>query len=396
MDILEIRGGINLKGKISASGAKNAALPIMCAALLSDETVELSNLPDVIDIVSMGGLLICLGCEITHKNQNSVLITAKNLKATKAPYRLVRKMRASILAFGPLLAREKIAQVSLPGGCAIGARPIDLHAQAMRDLGADTQMENGYLVARAPKNGLVGGRITFSSVSVGASENAIMAACLARGETVIENVACEPEIMDLVACLKSMGAIIEGEGTRTIHIQGQSRLHSAKHSVIADRIEVGSYLMAVAATQGQIVIDRCNPEHLTIVLDILQRAGCSITTTDHTITLKVEQPLLAQSIATEVYPGYPTDLQAQFMALMTQARGISLVHESIFENRFMHVPELIRFGSDITIDRRTAIIKGPTKLQAAPVMATDLRASMSLVIAALACQGCTQIRRIYH
>ncbi len=396
MDILEIEGGNSLNGTMKASGAKNAALPVMCATLLSDEAIELSNLPDVADIVSMGALLISMGCEIVPLNDHCLTIQARNIDNITAPYNLVRKMRASVLSLGAVLARQGMAKISVPGGCAIGARPIDLHIRAMEDLGATITMENGYVVAQAPSKGLTGGRVTFPIVSVGASENAIMAACLSRGESIIENAACEPEIVDLVDCLRAMGADIEGEGTSTIRIQGKQILHKARHVVIADRIEVGSYLMAAAATQGKITIEDCKPSHLLVVLEILERTGCVINIDDDSITLEAPDILRAQSIVTEVYPGYPTDLQAQFMALMMRAQGISLIHESIFENRFMHVPELARLGGNIKIEGMTAVVKGLAPLQGAPMMATDLRASMSLIIAALASVGVTQIRRVYH
>ncbi len=404
MDLIRIRGGKRLNGTVPVSGAKNAALPLMAACLLSDRPLTLSNLPHLVDITTMARLLGQLGVEL-HMNGESpngghagrvLTLSAAAADKTTAPYDLVRQMRASVLVLGPLLARFGEATVSLPGGCAIGTRPVDLHLKGLRELGANIDLSEGYIRASAPR-GLTGAHIVFPSISVGATENLLMAACLARGETVLENSALEPEIEDLALCLVAMGAHIEGIGTGTLRIQGKGKLDGAEHSVICDRIETGTLIMAAAITGGALEITGGRLDLVNTVVDTLRRAGVDIRETANGLSVAGRTgPLEGVDVMTEPYPGFPTDLQAQFMAVMTVASGASMITEAIFENRFMHVPELARMGADITVHGASAMIRGVPGLKGAPVMATDLRASVSLVLAGLAAEGETQIRRIYH
>jgi len=402
MDTIRIVGGTPLHGEIPISGAKNAALPLMAAALLSDETLTLSNLPRLADITSMAHLLNELGVDITDNPANDqdgtqVLdLSAKTIRETTAPYDLVRKMRASVLVLGPLVAREHEARVSLPGGCAIGTRPIDLHLKALEQLGAEIELAEGYVSARAP-GGLKGAHIVFPMVTVGGTENILMAAVLAAGETVIGNAAREPEVADLANCLVAMGAKIEGIGTDTLRVQGVERLHGAEHAVLPDRIETGSYAIAAAITGGELLLKRTRVDLIDSVADLLGRAGVSFTEeADGVRVNRTNGPLRGVDLLTEPFPGFPTDMQAQFMTLMSVSEGASMVTETIFENRFMHVPELCRMGADINVHGASAIIRGVPRLSGAPVMATDLRASVSLVLAGLAAEGETLISRVYH
>lgn len=404
MDRILIRGGTPLSGEIVISGAKNAALPLMVASLLSDEPLELTNIPHLADITQMAKLLAELGVEL-NMNGNPGLgdadgrflsLTARDISNTTASYDTVRRMRASFLVFGALMARCGKAKVSLPGGCAIGARPVDLHLKAIEAMGARIELEEGYVIAEAP-NGLKGGRVDFPFVSVGATESAMMAACLADGETILENAACEPEISDLARCLISMGAKISGFGTPTIRIQGRDRLLGAGHAVLPDRIETGTYAMAPAMAGGSVLLKGTRVDLIGALIPVLTEAGLELTEQeDGLLVSNGGGRHRAVDVVTEPYPGFPTDLQAQFMALMTTAHGESRIKETIFENRFMHVPELNRMGADITVDGDTAVVRGVEKLRGAPVMATDLRASVSLVLAALAAEGETEINRVYH
>ena len=413
MDKLHIVGGTPLHGSIVVGGAKNAALPLMCACMLTDETLLLDNVPYLADITTLAKLLMQHGAAMHVEDSGTgdlfaqmresghysraLSMHAHTIKSVVAPYDLVRTMRASVLVLGPLLAREGKAKVSLPGGCAIGTRPIDLHLYAMECLGAEISLEDGYVIAKAPEGGLKGGVIAFEKVSVGATENALMAATLASGTTTIENAACEPEISDLAECLQKMGADISGIGTTTLTIKGVAKLHGAEHRIIPDRIETGTYLCAVGLAGGELSIKHTRPETLQNVIDIVQDIGVRITVDGTTIHAShVGGPLKPQTLTTEPHPGFPTDMQAQIMTLLTQAQGDSKITETIFENRFMHVPELTRMGAHISVNHQTATIHGPTNLTGAPVMATDLRASVSLVIAALAATGESTINRIYH
>ncbi|WP_417843914.1 UDP-N-acetylglucosamine 1-carboxyvinyltransferase [Thalassospira sp.] len=404
MDKIKISGGRRLQGKIAIGGAKNAALPLMAAALLTDETLTLSNLPHLDDITSMAKLLGQHGVAL-HLNGNApngghtgrVLdMQAKEIASTTAPYDLVRKMRASVLVLGPLVARCGIARVSLPGGCAIGNRPVDLHLKALEAMGAEIHLTEGYIEARAP-GGLKGGHILFPQVSVGATENAIMAASLADGVTTIANAAREPEVADLAHCLVAMGAEIEGIGTDTLKVTGKPRLHGAEYSVVPDRIETGTYAIAAAITGGEIELVGTRIALVSSLIDALREAGIEVTETEDGMIVRGNRATLkGVDVMTEPYPGFPTDMQAQFMALMTVANGASMITETIFENRFMHVPELSRMGSDINVHGRSAIVRGSAKLSGAEVMATDLRASVSMVLAGLAAEGETVINRVYH
>ncbi|OSQ42577.1 UDP-N-acetylglucosamine 1-carboxyvinyltransferase [Thalassospira sp. MCCC 1A01428] len=404
MDKIKISGGRRLQGKIAIGGAKNAALPLMAAALLTDETLTLSNLPHLDDITSMAKLLGQHGVAL-HMNGNApngghtgrVLdMQAKEIASTTAPYDLVRKMRASVLVLGPLVARCGIARVSLPGGCAIGNRPVDLHLKALEAMGAEIHLTEGYIEARAP-GGLKGGHILFPQVSVGATENAIMAASLADGVTTIANAAREPEVADLAHCLVAMGAEIEGIGTDTLKVTGKPRLHGAEYSVVPDRIETGTYAIAAAITGGEIELVGTRIALVSSLIDALREAGIEVTETEDGMIVRGNRATLkGVDVMTEPYPGFPTDMQAQFMALMTVANGASMITETIFENRFMHVPELSRMGSDINVHGRSAIVRGSAKLSGAEVMATDLRASVSMVLAGLAAEGETVINRVYH
>ena len=404
MDKLCVRGGAYLKGTIEIAGAKNAALPLMVASLLSQEPVVLENLPKVSDIHTLKALLAGFGVEIQEESGDTLSLCAKQISATQADYDLVRKMRASILVLGALLAREGHAEVSLPGGCAIGSRPVNLHVEALSALGAEVAIDGGYVRARLPRgqSRLAGGRVVFASPSVGASENALLAAVLAKGESELINIAREPEVTDLANCLTKMGAEIAGIGTSTLTVQGQNSLSGARHRVIPDRVEAGTYAVAAALTGGIVRLEKVCPAHLEVFLGLLSQANVAVqvesTSADITaLTLEAEKGALrAGDITTAPHPGFPTDLQAQWMALMTQAQGESHITEAIFENRFMHVQELTRLGAKIEVRGATAMVAGPTPLTAAPVMATDLRASVSLVLAGLAAQGDTEVLRIYH
>ncbi len=404
MDSIRIRGGPPLMGSIEISGAKNAALPLMAACLLTDASLTLSRLPRLADIAMLSKLLAQHGVDLKRAGNDSknpaiggtVTLTASNITDTTAPYELVRQMRASVLVLGPILAREHVATVSLPGGCAIGTRPVDLHLKGLQQLGAQIDIEAGYIHAKAPK-GLKGGRVTFPQVSVGATENLLMAACLAKGASVLENAAMEPEVVDLADCLVRMGARIEGIGSNTLSVQGVDRLGAAEHEVVADRIETGTYAIAAAATGGEIELIGARTDQLGALTEALAFSGVQFERTPRGFRVKRSQTeLVGVDIMTEPYPGFPTDLQAQFMALMTTARGASMVSENIFENRFMHVPELARMGADINVHGGTAMVRGVKGLNGAEVMATDLRASVSLVIAGLIASGETIVNRVYH
>jgi UDP-N-acetylglucosamine 1-carboxyvinyltransferase len=397
MDMIRIEGGHKLHGQIPISGAKNAALPLMAAALLSDQPLDLTNVPRLADIASMTALLSQHGVivQMVGADCRTMRLHAPSLTSTTAPYELVRRMRASVLVLGPLVARAGEARVSLPGGCAIGNRPVDLHLRALEDLGAEIEITAGYIGARAPK-GLTGGRIAFEKVSVGATENALMAAALAKGETQMLNAAREPEIVDLANCLIAMGVPIEGAGTDTIHIQGVTSLRPATHAVIPDRIETGTYAMAAAIAGGSVELLGAREAHLAAAIATLRKAGVSIEETPAGLLVSGQGSVTGTDVMTEPYPGFPTDLQAQFMALMCVANGAAMLTETIFENRFMHVPELARMGADITVHGASALVRGVKTLYGAPVMATDLRASVSLVLAGLAARGETEVRRIYH
>lgn len=393
MDGLEIEGGIPLQGDIYVSGAKNAALPLLATGLMCDGTLTLTHVPDLADTRLMIELLAHHGLDIGFQDGRvSMSGPATNMDA---PYDLVSKMRASILVLGPLLARYGEARVSLPGGCAIGTRPVDLHIRAMQKLGATVELADGYIQARAPK-GLTGNKIVFPFVSVGATENAMMAAACASGTSQIVNAAREPEIIDLADCLNAMGARITGQGTDTLTIEGVASLSTATHRVVADRVEAGTFIMAAAMTGGSLTVRDIIPHHLDVLFDVMRQTGVGIDIGDNFVTVSANGRYQAQNVETQPYPGFPTDLQAQFTAMMCLAEGVSQISETIFENRFMHVPELVRMGADISVDGRTAIIRGKDTLLPAPVMATDLRASVSLVLAGLATTGTTSVSRIYH
>jgi UDP-N-acetylglucosamine 1-carboxyvinyltransferase len=402
MDRILIRGGRRLEGRIPISGAKNAALTLLPCALLTDEPLTLRNLPRLADVDSFGHLLNQLGVSITVEGAKRaevgrvMTLRASGIASTVAPYDIVRKMRASILVLGPLLARAGEATVSLPGGCAIGNRPIDLHLRALEALGARIELTAGYVRASAPDGGLTGGTISFPVVSVGATENALMAAVLARGETIIENAAREPEITDLAKCLIAMGAEIGGLRTDTLTVQGKDRLHGATYSVMPDRIEAGSYACAAAITGGSVELAGARKETMPSILSGLSDAGLIVEDVPGGIRVSADGGIRPLSLSTAPYPAFPTDMQAQFMAMLTLAEGTSLLTETIFENRYMHVPELTRMGADIEVRGRSAVVRGVKGLVGAPVMATDLRASMSLILAGLAAQGETQVHRVYH
>ena len=396
MDRIVVRGGSPLNGSLSISGAKNSALKLMAAALLSDQPLTLSRMPRLADTRFLGQLLAHLGTDVEEVETNTLRLHAAKIKEPFAPYDLVRKMRASFNVLGPLLAREGQAKVSLPGGCAIGARPVNLHLEALQALGAQIDLSEGYVYAKAPKGGLTGGHIVFPMVSVGATEHAMLAAALAKGETRLENCAREPEIADLADCLNAMGAKVEGGGEATIHIQGVDRFQSANWSVMADRIETGTYAIATAAAGGSVLLEGAEFAHNGALWQVLERAGVDVEPVEGGVKVSRTQPLKAVDIQTEPYPGFPTDLQAQFMALMALADGAAVIRETIFENRFMHAPELSRLGANIKVKGNEAVVRGPASLRGAPVMATDLRASVSLVIAALAAEGETHVSRIYH
>jgi UDP-N-acetylglucosamine 1-carboxyvinyltransferase len=397
MDKLVVTGGARLNGEVAISGAKNAALPILCAALLTREPLELTNVPELNDIGTMLKLLEQMGVKVA-RDGHGVTLDASGLNTPVAPYEMVKTMRASILVLGPLAARCGEARVSLPGGCAIGARPVDQHNKGLQAMGAEVAVEHGYVHARTPR--LKGARIFTDMVTVTGTENLMMAACLADGETVIENAAREPEVVDLAQCLVSMGAQISGAGTDIIRIRGVEKLHGARHRVMPDRIETGTFLCAAAATGGKVRLTGTSAGYLDAVVDKLMDAGCDIASekVPGSESLIIQSParLKAVSIRTAPYPAFPTDMQAQFMAINTVAEGSAVMRETIFENRFMHAVELIRLGADIKIDGNTAFVTGVERLQGATVMATDLRASASLVVAGLVAEGETHIERIYH
>ena len=403
MDKIRIKGGVALHGTIPISGAKNAALPLMAASLLTGEALTLSNLPHLVDISTMVQLLAQLGVEVSMNGAaggghtgRTLSLKASEPESATAPYDLVRKMRASVLVMGPLLARWGEARVSLPGGCAIGTRPIDLHLEAFKSMGAEIELEEGYVSAKAPK-GLKGAKILFPFVSVGATENALMAACLADGESTIANAAREPEITDLANCLVAMGAEIDGIGTGTLTVRGKKALHAASHTVIADRIETGTYAVAAAITGGDVTLANTQYELFGAVGDVLTKTGASVEKTDAGVRIRRDNgPVKGADVMTEPYPGFPTDMQAQIMALMAVSQGAAMITETIFENRFMHVPELCRMGADINVHGASAIVRGVKKLSGAQTMATDLRASVSLVLAGLAAKGDTIVNRVYH
>jgi UDP-N-acetylglucosamine 1-carboxyvinyltransferase len=395
MDRLLIRGGRRLEGSVQIHGAKNAALPELAAALLSAEPLHIANIPDLADIRTIVALLRELGVVATQ-NGRTLTLDAGEVRVADAPYDIVRRMRATILVLGPLVARFGTARVSLPGGCAIGARPVDYHLNALTALGAEVAVAGGYITARAPRDGLTGGRIVFSTPSVGATETALMAATLAKGETEIVNAARDPEVADLAQCLVAMGARIEGAGTHHIIVQGVTALHAARHDLLPDRIEAGTYAIAAAITGGHLELLDARLEHLASVAAALEHAGVSIWPTDRGLMIARSGRLRGVDVVTEPYPGFPTDMQAQFMALMSVAEGASLIRETVFESRFMHVPELGRLGANIALTGTTALVRGVESLKAAEVMATDLRASVGLVLAALVAEGETVVHRVYH
>lgn len=393
MDKLVIEGGLPLTGTIEVSGSKNAALPILFAAILAEEPVTITNVPDLRDIHTTLNLLGVLGCDCSYE-KGQVKITPGSL-LPEAPYDLVRTMRASVLCLGPLLARIGQARVALPGGCAIGARPVDQHLKGLEQMGASFQLEEGYIIGRCRK--LTGAHITFDMPTVGGTENLLMAATLAEGETILENVAREPEVVDLANFLCACGAHVTGQGTSTIRIKGVSSLHSAVYPVMSDRIEAGTFLVAAGITGGELLLHNCPYEELEAVILKLRGMGMEITQQDKGVLARCcAAPLRGTDVKTQPFPGFPTDMQAQLMALMCLAQGASVVEESIFENRFMHVQELMRMGAQIKVSGHTAMVRGVQKLTGAPVMASDLRASASLVLAGLAAQGTTEVRRIYH
>jgi UDP-N-acetylglucosamine 1-carboxyvinyltransferase len=393
MDKLSIEGGVRLAGETAISGAKNAALPLLCAALLTREPVTFSNVPRLNDIDTLLRLIAQMGVKVT-RDGNTVTLDAAQLDNPLAPYEMVKTMRASILVLGPLVARCGEARVSLPGGCAIGARPVDQHIKGLQAMGAEIAVEHGYVHAVSRR--LKGARLFTDMVTVTGTENLMMAACLADGETVIENAAREPEVTDLANCLIAMGADISGVGTDVIHIRGVERLHGATHRIMPDRIETGTYLCAIAATGGEGVLTGTVATTLDAVIEKLRDSGCDIVCSPGSISIKAPARLKAVNVRTAPYPAFPTDMQAQFMALNAVAQGTAVIRETIFENRFMHAVELQRLGADIGIDGNTAVVKGVAQLQGATVMATDLRASASLVIAGLVAEGETVIERIYH
>jgi len=402
MQKILVEGGTPLHGEVQISGAKNAVLPILCATLLADEPVEISNVPHLHDVVTTAKLLAGLGAELTidqgtigKGSESGIVVDPRSVTSHVAPYELVKTMRASVLVLGPLLAKYGAAEVSLPGGCAIGSRPVDLHIQGLQALGAEITVDHGFIKARAGR--LKGGRVVFDLVSVGATENVLMAAALALGTSILENAAMEPEIVDLADCLNAMGAQIEGAGSNRIVVHGVDRLHGAKHAVVADRIETGTFLVAGAMTGGRITARRTRPETLDAVLEKLMQAGAEIEVDGDRITLDMQgRRPRAVNLTTAPHPAFPTDMQAQFMALNCIAEGVGVINETIFENRFMHVQELLRLGADIRVEGHTAIVRGVEKLSGAPVMATDLRASASLILAGLVADGETVIDRIYH
>jgi UDP-N-acetylglucosamine 1-carboxyvinyltransferase len=400
MDKFRIKGGRVLKGKVAISGAKNSALPAMAASLLTAEPLRVHNIPKVRDLITMSKLLAFMHVNVSTKEfpASDYVLQAKTLNDEVAPYELVKTMRASILTLGPLIARAGVARVSLPGGCAIGARPIDLHLTALEKMGAEVATKNGYIEAKVPNHGrLKGAHIVFDKITVTGTENILMAATLADGETILENSAREPEVTDLVMMLRKMGAHITGDGTSVLKIKGVEKLHGTDHTVIPDRIETGTFLVAGAITNGDLTITKCAPEHQGAIIAKLAETGVTVEIVDAT-TLRASgtKKLIASDMTTEEYPGFATDMQAQYMALVTQAEGSSLITETIFENRFLHASEMLRMGANISIDNRRAVVRGPAKLTGTTVQASDLRASAGLVLAALVAQGETIIERVYH
>ena len=398
MDKLLIRGGRSLQGEVQISGAKNATLPELCAAILTPEPVRLRNVPRLQDVATMRKLLLNMGVQVSEQDSNELRIDAGGLHTPEAPYELVKTMRAAVLALGPLLARFGHAKVSLPGGCAIGSRPVDQHLKGLAAMGAEITVEHGYMLARigGGRKRLKGARITTDMVTVTGTENFLMAAALAEGETILENAAQEPEIPDLAEMLIAMGARIEGHGSSRIRIQGVEALHGCTHQVVADRIEAGTFLCAVAAAGGEVFLKDGRADHLDAVIEKLQAAGAQVQAVEGGIRIQSQGRLQAQSFRTTEYPGFPTDMQAQFMALNCISQGASRSTETIFENRFMHVNELLRLGANIQIEGKVAVVQGVPRLSGATVMATDLRASASLVIAGLVAEGETVVDRIYH
>jgi len=399
MDKFLIKGGKPLHGTVAISGAKNSALPAMAASLLTDERVTLHNVPRVRDIITMAKLLAFMGASVMVDSFPAAdySIEAKTISHAEAPYDLVKTMRASILTLGPTLARIGAARVSLPGGCAIGARPVDLHLSALEKMGAEITTAHGFIEARAPRGRLQGGHVKFEKITVTGTENILMAAALADGETVLENAAREPEITDLIALLRKMGAKISGDGSATLRIEGARKLGGAVHTVIPDRIEAGTFLMAGALTGGDLSLINCDPEHLGATIALLQKAGAMVETTGpHRVRVRAPRKLFAADVTTEEYPGFATDMQAQYMALATQAEGTSVINETIFENRFLHASEMMRMGAQISIDGHRATVKGPAALSGTTVQASDLRASAGLVLAGLVANGETIVERVYH
>ncbi len=408
MDRFLIRGGKALRGTVAISGAKNSALPAMAAALLTTEKVKLHNIPKVRDLITMSKLLAFMGAKVsvTELPASDYTIEGSSTNDAVAPYELVKTMRASILALGPAIARAGVAHVSLPGGCAIGARPVDLHLKALEQMGAEITTSHGYIEAKVRNNGaqrgrkrgrLKGAHIVFEKITVTGTENILMAATLAEGETILENSAREPEVTDLVAMLRKMGAQIEGDETSTLRVRGVEKLHGTEHSVIPDRIEAGTFLVAGAITGGDLTITNCAPEHLGAVIAKMQQAGVAIEIVDETtIRVRGAKKLVASDMTTEEYPGFATDMQAQYMALATQAEGTSVITETIFENRYMHASEMTRMGANISVDGRRAVARGPSALSGSIVQASDLRASAGLVLAGLVASGETIIDRVYH
>jgi UDP-N-acetylglucosamine 1-carboxyvinyltransferase len=400
MDKFLIKGGKALRGTVAISGAKNSALPAMAAALLTAEKVTLHNIPKVRDLITMSKLLAFMDAKVSVAElpSSDYEIEAPTLNHAEAPYELVKTMRASVLTLGPLMARVGMARVSLPGGCAIGARPVDLHLKALEQMGAEIGTSHGYIEARAPKGGrLKGAHIVFEKITVTGTENILMAAALADGETVLENAAREPEVTDLVELLRKMGAQISGDGTSTVRIRGVEKLHGTEHTVIPDRIEAGTFLVAGAITRGDLTISHCAPEHLGAVIAKLERAGVPIEIVNRTtVRVRGAKKLAGADVTTEEYPGFATDMQAQYMALATQAEGTSVITERIFENRFLHASEMMRMGAHISIEGHSATVRGPSALSGTVVQASDLRASAGLVLAALVASGETMIERVYH
>ena len=394
MDKIRITGGKKLAGRVEISGAKNAALPAMAASLLTADTIQLENVPYVRDILTTRNLLQEMGVETEVREDGTAMLKAVDLQSLEAPYEMVKTMRASILVLGPLMGRFKKARVSLPGGCAIGARPVNLHLMGLERMGARCDIEHGYI--EASTEGLHGAYILMEIVTVTGTENLMMAATLAEGETVLDNAACEPEVSNLADLLRSMGAQIEGDGTRTIRIRGVRKLRGCRHRIIPDRIEAGTFAIAAAITRGDVEIANCEPRQLTSVLTQLSQTGVEVVIGSKSFRVRGRDQILSKNVTTYPYPAYPTDMQAQYMALMTQGNGSAVITETIFENRFLHAQEMIRMGADITVEGRQAVVRGGRPLTGARVIASDLRASASLVLAGLVAQGETWIDRVYH